>query len=114
MKEAKTEYYYYDLDNERQCIKLGEHSHIVRIRKDHCKFCGCYMAVYDGDPHYIVECPSCHSNYESVESGINDLEKQIHKLIGDLNYVSRKLLVFQRKNAVYEKNIKDVAETRDY
>lgn len=113
MKDEKV-YHYYDLDNERRTIKLKEHTQIVNIRDDHCNFCGCRMAVYDGDPHYVVECPSCGSNYESLAGGIRDLESQMHKLIGELNRVSRKLLVFQRKNSVYEKNIKNVAETRDY
>jgi uncharacterized Zn finger protein (UPF0148 family) len=113
MKNKKI-YHYYDLDNERRTINLDESTQIIRIRDDHCKFCGCLMAVYDGDPHYVIGCPSCGSHYESMEEGIKDLESQMHMLIRDLDYVSRKLLVFQRKNAVYEKNIKNVAETRDH
>ena len=45
MKNEKI-YHYYDLDNERRTLNLDDHTQIVRIRDDHCKFCGCRMAVF--------------------------------------------------------------------
>lgn len=112
MKDKIETYHFYGLDNEIHSVEVDPMGgHIVEISDKHCKFCGCLIAVYDGDPHYISECPNCHihGEYTTVEKAIEDEEELINTLIQSLNTHNQKINVLKRTNAVYKKNMEDRA-----
>lgn len=105
-----TKYYFYGLDNEIHCIEadpLG--GYIMSIHNKHCPLCGCKLAVYNGDPHYVVECPNCKINEDDLKTAIKEEEENINELTEKLYKANQRLNVFKRKNNVYKKNMEDIA-----
>lgn len=106
----KERYYFYGIDNEIRSVEVDPlGGWIVEIRKHHCKCCGCRIAVYSGDPHYLSECPNCHNHTSSLNDAIKEEEDCISELIYKLNKANQRLDVFKRKNTVYQSNMEDLA-----